>query len=216
MISRLDRPSVKLKAAALAGVFFAGLVPALRAQDFSADVVYSAVSAAGAQTSPRNPSKLQVSKGKMRLETGGVTNTILLVNADEHTTIALFPLRKAYQYLASSPSEYFRVVDAENACPDWQKASGQKILCEKAGHEMVDGRQTVKYENKSVSGEGSTTAVWVDPALNFVVRWQSADTGAELRNIKPGPQSADLFGIPQGYTVLKPSKKAGRSAAPVR
>ncbi|HYL16948.1 MAG TPA: hypothetical protein VEV41_28200 [Terriglobales bacterium] len=203
---------MKLKATSLAATFLLGLIPAVcQAQDFSADVVYVATSksdapSTGTGTLPHQSSKLYVSKDKMRLETRGLTGTILLVNGGEHTAVALLPAQKAYQPLGSGPSEYFRVQDAEDACPDWQKAADQKIVCEKVGHEVVDGRQTVKYQNKSASADALIAALWIDPTLNFPIKWQGSNTGAELRNIKEGQQSADLFAIPQGYGVLKPQK----------
>ena len=72
---------------------------------------------------------------------------------------------------------------------------------------MVDGRKTVKYLNKSVAAGESAAAVWIDPSLNFVIKWDDADGGAELHNIKAGPQAADLFSLPPGYDVLRPQKK---------
>ena len=197
-----------LNTISLAARFLLGLAPALCcAQDFSADVVYVAtakpdpqVSRAGTPGHP--PSKLYVSKDKLRLETRGLSGTILLVNGVEHTSIALFPGEKAYQYLPGGPAEYFRVEDAENACPYWQKAADQKIACERVGHEAVDGRQTVKYGNKGASG-ATTSAIWIDPALKFVVKWEGAGAGAELRNIKEVELAADLFAIPPGYEALK-------------
>jgi hypothetical protein len=202
---------MKLKAASLAATFLLGLIPAVcHAQDFSADVMYSGTSTSAAPsttaTSPHHSSKLYVSKDKMRLETRGLTATILLVNAEEHTAVALFPSQKAYQPLAAAPSEYFRVQNAEEACSDWQKATDQKIVCEKVGHEVVDGRQTVKYVNKSALADGAASAVWIDPTLSFVVKWGSPNSGAELRNIKEEQQSADLFVIPQGYELLRPRR----------
>jgi hypothetical protein len=202
---------MKLKVTSLAATFLLGLIPAVcPAQDFSADVVYLATSkpdapSTGTETSAHNSSKLYVSKDKMRLETRGLTGTILLVNGGEHTTVALFPAQKAYQPLAGGPSEYFRVEDAENACPNWQKATDQKIVCEKVGHEVVDGRQTVKYRNKGAS-DAATSAVWIDLALKYVVKWEGASTGAELRNINEAQQAADLFAVPSSYEGLKPQK----------
>ena len=202
---------MKLKATCLAAGLSLGLVPAVcPGQDFSADVVYLATTKPEAQSTSavnpaRPPAKLYVSKDKMRLETRGTSGTILLVNEAEHTAIALFPAKKAYQHLAGGPSEYFRGEDAENACPDWQKATDQKIECEKVGHEEVDGRQTVKYRNKGAS-DAVTSAVWIDSALKFVVKWESAGAGAELRNIREAQQAADLFTVPPGYEVLKPLK----------
>lgn len=186
---------MKLKATSLAATFLLGLIPAVcRAQDFSADVVYVATSTPDAPTAqsgnPSRPSsKLYVSKDKMRLETHGLAETVLLVNGGAHTADALFPARKAYQPLANGPSEYFRVQDVENACPDWQKAADQKIVCEKVVREVVDGRQAVKYRNKDASDD-ATAAVWIDLTLKFVIKWQNASTGSELRNIKEEQQAA--------------------------
>jgi hypothetical protein len=211
--------SMKLKVTSLAATFLLGLIPAVcPAQDFSADVVYLATSkpdapSTGTGTSAHRSSKLYVSKDKMRLETRGLTGTILLVNGGEDTAVALFPLKKAFQPLASGPSEYFRVEDAENACPDWQKAADQKIVCEKVGHEVVDGRQTVKYRNKGAS-DAAAAAVWIDLVLKFVVKWEGAGTGAELRNVKEGQQAADLFVVPSDYKVLKPQKATQKGFSP--
>ena len=202
---------MKLKANSLAGAFLLVLIPAAcRAQDFSADVVYLAngkpeALSAGAGISPHHSSKIFVSKEKMRLETRGLSGTILLVDRGEHNFVALFPAQKAYQALASGPSEYFRVENVEDACPDWQKAADQKITCEKVGHEVVGGRQTVKYLNKGAS-EAATAAVWIDLTLKFVVKWEGADTGAELHDIKEAQQAADLFAVPSSYGALKPQK----------
>ena len=102
--------------------------------------------------------------------------------------------------------------DPENVCPDWQKATGQKIVCQKVGHEVVDGRQTVKYQNKSTSAGDSTSAVWIDLTLNFPVKWENPNISAELRNIKVGPQSAELFATPDDYGVLRPGKNQLRMA----
>jgi hypothetical protein len=208
---------MKLKATSLAATFLLGLIPAVcRAQDFSADVVYLATSkpdspSPGAST--QQSSKLYVSKDKMRLETRGFTDTILLVNGGEHTAVALFPAKKAYQPLAGGPSEYFRVKNVDDACPDWQKAATQKIVCEKVGHEMVDGRQAVKYQNKEAS-DAAPAAVWIDSALKFVVKWQGAGTGAELHNIKEGQQAADLFTVPSDYKAVKPQKGTSKGFSP--
>ena len=204
---------MRLKATSLAATFLLGLIPATcHAQDFSADVVYLDAAKPGASstaTASHPSSRLYVSKDKLRLETRGFTGTILLVNGGEHTSFALFPAKKAYQPLPSGPSEYFRVENAEDACPDWQRASVQKIVCEKVGHEVVDGRQAVKYLNKGAS-DGAPAAVWIDLALKFVVKWEGTSTGAELRNIKEEEQAADLFAVPSSYELLKPRKAASK------
>ena len=202
---------MKLKQTFFSMAFALGTLPAaLAAQDFAADVIYRSgenprAAAIATETPSHAPSRLYVSNDKMRLETRGSMGTILLVNSEEQTTYALFPSKKEYEPVAGGLSEYFRVKDAENACPDWQNAAAQKIDCEKIGHELVDGRQTVKYRNKGAS-DVAASAVWIDVVMKFVVKWESAGTGVELRNIQEGQQAADLFTLPADYEIPKPRK----------
>jgi hypothetical protein len=205
-----NKEDMKGRAASLALSVLLVLLPSVsRAQDFSADVAYTAPKSQGASSRPQptsEGSRLFVSKDKMRLDTPGVSPTALLVDFGNQTTTVLFPAHKAYQELASGPAQYFRVTDPDNACPDWRKAVGKEIACEKEGNDLVDGRKTVRYLNKSAS-RGSGVFVWIDPSLKFVIKWEDADGGAELHNIKEGPQRAELFTVPPGYDVLKPQKK---------
>jgi len=204
---------MKFKATPVAAVWLLGLIPLLcQAQEFSADVVYVAAgkpkpaSPATATANPAHPaSKIYVAKDQMRLETRGFAGTILLMGGEERTTFLLYPGQKAYQPLASGPSQYFRAANAEDACLDWQKAADQKIVCEKVGLEVVAGRQAVKYQNKGAS-DAATATVWIDVALKFVVKWEGVDTGAELRNIDEASQAADLFVVPSDYELLKAKK----------
>jgi len=210
---------MKFVATALLTVFFGLCAGASHAQEFSADVVYSPPKSAASKpgqdvASPPQPSKLFVGKNQMRLENHGVSGTVLLVDWDTQTTTLLFPQHKAYQYLPNHPSQYFRVRDAENACPDWQMASAVKIVCEKVAPEDVAGRSAVKYRNKSVTGDASLTAVWIDPTLNFVIKWESVETTAEVRNIIAGQQAGALFVLPASYEALKPTKKPPKGGGP--
>jgi hypothetical protein len=189
------------------------LIPAIaRGQEFSADVVYLPTVSTDKLSSVtdiagHNASKLYVNKSRMRLETRGLLGTILLVNKEEESAYAIFPSKKEYEPLAGGLSEYFSVKDPENACSEWQKAAGQKISCEKLDNEVIAGRQTVKYINKDAS-DFATSAVWIDAALKFVVKWEGASTGAELRNIEEGQQATDLFTLPSAYTIAQPRKSA--------
>ena len=178
-------------------------------QDFSADVIYepAKVKDGSAHPRPPAPSRLYVSNDKMRLESQGFSGTTMVVDLANHTATLLFPGQKAYQELEAGPEQYFRVGDAEDACPDWQKAVRRKIACVKVGNEGAEGRKAVKYEDKGVSPNGSSSFVWIDPSLKFVVKWEDANGGAALHNIKEGPQAAELFNLPASYQVLQPRNK---------
>jgi hypothetical protein len=187
------------------------------AQDFSADVLYLSADAAnmgsGVASSPaHNPSKLYVSEGKMRLETRGPDGAVLIVNEEKEGTFALFPAKKQYEFLDGGLSEYFRVGDAEKACPDWEKAAAQKVRCERVGDETVNGRNTVKYRNTRGS-DVAISSVWIDVATKFVVKWEGGGTAVELRNIVEGKQASDLFLLPLDYDVPKPRKGANKGFA---
>jgi hypothetical protein len=195
-----------IKATTLIAALFVSLISTIsQAQEFSADVVYLDTRNLNAPANEsanaaRPSSKLYVSKDKIRLETNGLTGTILLADIREHSAVVLQPKKKAYERLASAPSQYFRVESADDACAQWQSVAEQKIVCEKVGPEVIDGREAVKYQNKGTL-EAATTAVWVDKALKFVITWQAAGSGAELRNIKEGQQAADLFTVPSDYKL---------------
>jgi hypothetical protein len=204
-----------VKSRTLIAALFISLISTIsQAQEFSADVVYLdaknlKASANGSANAAHRSSKLYVSKYKIRLETNGLTGTILLADLREHTAVALQPNKKAYEPLASAPSQYFRVESADDACAKWQSVAEQKVVCEKVGPEVVNGREAVKYQNKGTS-EAATTAVWVDKALKFVIKWQAAGSGAELRDINEGPQAADLFTVPADYKILAPRKATSK------
>ena len=202
-----------MKAATLTAILMATLVSAVsHAQDFSADVVYLEISKVNGRVSDsakeaRHSSKLYVSKGNIRLETNGLTGAVLVVNKPEHTAVALYPEKKSYQPLGSGPSQYFRAENADDACAEWQRTAEQKIVCERVGPEMLNGREAVKYQNTRAL-DTAPAAVWIDKALKFVIKWESVDTSAELRNIKEEQQAADLFLVPSEYKMGTPQKTA--------
>ena len=185
-------------------ILFVALVSAVsHAQEFSADVVY--LEPNGSVSTSHPTAKIYVSKDKFRLETNGFTGNVMLVNRADQTAFVLQPKKKTYQTLGAGPSEYFRAENPDDACASWQSASELKIVCQKVDSEVVNGRDTVKYENKAVA-QGATAAVWIDKALKFVVKWQAADAAAELRNIKEAQPAADLFTVPTDYKAAGPQK----------
>jgi hypothetical protein len=207
-----------IRAKTLIAVLFVSLISAIaQAQEFSADVVYLDTNspnapANGTVSASHASSKLYVSKDRIRLETNGLTGAILLADRAEHTAVVLQPKKKAYQPLASGPSEYFRVENANDACPSWQVFAEQKIVCEKVGPEVINGRETVKYQSKGTLE--AARAVWIDKALKFVIKWQVAGNAAELRNIKEERQAADLFALPSDYKLLAPQKATSKGFPP--
>jgi len=203
---------MKIRANILATVLACLGAALCHAQDFSANVVYFDIPRTTGAKSPHSPSKLYVSKDNIRLQTYAFTDIILLMNGAEHYSVALYPSRRMYQPVAGF-SQYFRVENANDACADWQKATDQKIACEKVGEEEINGRHTVKYLNKTATG-ARTVAVWVDEDLKFVVKWETATTGAELREIKDEKLSSEMFVVPDDYKPMKAQKGSSKGFTP--
>lgn len=121
------------------------------------------------------------------------TSTVLM---DQQHMYMEMPTQMAGQ---RNPYNFFRVHDVDNACSDWLAQERNKGgTCHKVGTETVNGRGTVKYEGTNAKGESGT--VWIDPKLQFPVKWQGKDgSEGELRNIQEGSQPASLFEVPAGY-----------------
>jgi hypothetical protein len=168
------------------------------AQDFSADVFN--VTGKDATKS----GKVYVKGAKMRIDRGEASpeqsTPLVLVDSESHTATIIDAANHAYMKAEVGPEQglsFFRLKDPNNACADFEKMAGLGG-CKKAGNEAVSGRQTVKYAGKS--DDGKPVAMWVDPEVNFVVKWQtkSGEIG-ELRNIKVAPQADSLFQLPSGF-----------------
>ena len=150
--------------------------------------------------------KIFSTKDKLRFQGEdrlGRTNSIMIANLASLTSIVLIP--QQHQYIESKEAQipgqgvtFFQAKDVEDACGDWQRVShGEKGKCHKVGHDTVNGRETVKYEVATESDKPSL--MWIDVKLHFPVKWQSAVSSGELKNIQEGPQPASLFEIPAGY-----------------
>ena len=169
-----------------------------RAQDFSAEIF---------NVTTKNASrsgKVYVKGAKMRIDRGEASpeqsTPLVLVDAESHTATILDAANHAYMKAEVGPEQglsFFRLKDPSNACADFEKMAGMGG-CKKAGSETVSGRQTVKYAGKSE--DGKPVAMWVDPEVNFVVKWQtkSGEVG-ELRNVNVAPQADGLFQMPAGF-----------------
>jgi hypothetical protein len=191
---------------------FAMVAAAASAQDFSAEIVNLSAASNTFHT------RIFSTKDKLRFQgedKAGRTNSIMIVNLAARTSIVLIPQQK--QYIESKQPQipgqgvtFFQAKDVENACGEWQKMAqseendeaerdGKKETrkCQKIGHETVNGRDTVKYEDTASKEAGS---IWIDAKLHFPVKWKNAVGAGELHNIKEEPQAAELFQIPPGFT----------------
>jgi hypothetical protein len=195
------------------------LLPALaHAQEFSAEVVYAVAAAQPSSATlrplppPPAPARIYVNKDKARIEFAGLTGQTLIVDEAARSTLVLFRSQKSYQQLGSRPAQYFRVSEVANGCSSWQIAAGRQFDCRQTGIEVLGGRQVIRYER--VVPKGAADIVWVDPKLHYVVKWRMSGLEAELRDIKEGPQAADIFAIPSDFEPVKPPRKRSSMTVP--
>jgi len=188
-------------------ILFCILPVALLAQeDFSAEIVNHRQ---GEQD--KTPAKIYVTKNKLRVESTGRNGqaAAILIDFATQTTDMLMTAQNMYMEFPAGKgpgaqrfNAFFRPTDVENACGEWQKlATNQGGECHKVGNETVNGRNTVKYEGKSVNGD--TSAVWLDPKIAFPVKWEGKNGGGELQNIQVGSLSSSLFEVPAGYRKME-------------
>lgn len=99
-------------------------------------------------------------------------------------------------------------IDNERGTPlRVQSSDGSVSESKLLGKEEVEGRTVEKWET-TISRPGQQTmrsVQWLDPELGVPVRGEGPDGSAfALRNIKVGPQPAELFTVPAGYQKLTP------------
>ncbi|RJR26545.1 MAG: DUF4412 domain-containing protein [Desulfobacteraceae bacterium] len=190
---------------------FAGKV-----KEFSADQVH--IDASGKVD---NSGKLFFTEGKMRIEgmniqgprRGGQTDMIVIVRKDLKLHRMLNPKKKAYfergidEREMASFSGQFKKGDEK----DLGTETIQGYKCRKkqvtTSFEMMGYKQTIQ------------SIQWVSEEFPMPLRTQNQDGSAtELRNIKEGNQSAELFEVPSDYTQVsdlfelmeEPSEKRSR------
>ena len=160
-----------------------------------------------------NGGKLYAKGSKIRVDgagaSAGALAPMVIVDLEKNSLIIMDATNHAYMKSdidAEANLSFFHLADANNACPALNKMAGMQNSCKKSGNESVNGHQTVKYSGKSE--DGKPVQIWVDPEVNFVVKWLKGGEAGELRNIRVEPQAASLFEVPADYhNALKESGK---------
>jgi hypothetical protein len=201
-------PRAALALGAALGVVVSSL-PA-PAQQFSADLVKAEVG-----SEPRPSGKINMSRGRVRLETSDVPAGYFLVLGTD-ASYFLRPAAKVFMDAKQSSllTQVFVAIDPDNPCTQWQAAArlagatdnGAEWRCQHVvGDDTVDGRRTIKYQ--TISPQGRQYFVWIDPQLAFPVRLQTDDGAAlEAVNIREAPQDESLFSVPTGYRKFNPQQ----------
>jgi hypothetical protein len=204
-----------LLAGGIAGLLAISNIAAAHAQQFSAELVHRE---AGGQAAVA-AGKLNVSSGKVRIETLDLPTGFLIVRGDANAVYFVRPAQRIFMD-AKQSSELTQVlvpVDPGDPCRQWQAMAkiagaadqGAQWRCERVGHDTVDGRSTVKYQG--TSPQNRRYFGWIDLRFRFPVKFEAEDgTTIEIVNIREAPQSENLFEIPAGYRKFDPQQLIDR------
>jgi hypothetical protein len=142
----------------------------------------------------------------VEMQVGGRGKAILLDLTHNNSTV-LTPETKTYFQAPLrdlQPSELYLIYaflqpkTPGSVCDEWMlRPHGEGESCRNLGHEIVNGRDTVKYKS-TCSRE--VCHLWVDSELRVLLKRQTRWTSTELRNIREEKQSSELFEVPAGYT----------------
>ena len=187
-----------------------GLGDVVRAQTFSADLVTRNV---GFQ--PGGQGRVYVSGGNVRIETPGFADGFFIVDGDRAAAWFVQPRRElVMDARQSTPLTQLLVrVDPDDSCRQWRvmeriagvTGEGGEWRCTLLGADLVDGRETKKYE--VISRRNRRSYRWIDPQREFLIRLETEDgTVVALENIVDAPQPSSLFAVPPSYRTFDPAQ----------
>jgi hypothetical protein len=164
-------------------------------------------------TGHTSTSKVYMGYGKVRIEpqdeatpgSARAGKSIILLDLAAGTSVVLDVDRKIY--FEQSPAMAHRSIatykPADNTPCEKNPRSTAASSCKKSGTEMINGRNTEKWElTTTMAGKPLTVYVWLDSQWHFIVKQETQGMSGELTNIKEAPQPLSLFEIPAGYQKM--------------
>jgi hypothetical protein len=180
---------------------------AARAQQFSADLVSSRNGVAA------SVGRLRALNDMVRIETPEFPDGFFVSDGSNH--VSYFARPNAWIFMDARRSSwlvgFFVPVDPDDPCRQWRSMAAVagaedqngKWQCERAGRDMIDGRNAVRY--RIVISADREALGWIDPELKFPLKIQGRDGAtAVVENIVEEPQPAALFEIPTGFRKFSP------------
>jgi len=169
----------------------AGLAPAARAVDFTADIVRTM----DGQPTPGGKAKAAVMGGKMRMETAiEGQQQIMISDPAAGKVLMIMPSMNSYIEMALDPARM-----GPEALKD---SAGDLGQWRTLGRETLDGwdceKRVFEFKDKS---KGDVTAWFADKLghpIKSVMKEGSSTMVMEYKNIKTGPVDAALFTVPAG------------------
>lgn len=185
-------------------VLMLGWAPTLTAAEmveFSADV-------------KRSRADGPVSMGRMMVSRAGIRTEVV---QDNQAMVLIFrPADRVVWTLSPQDKRYLEEKGLEMGRPPLPDEPGSlcqqnipEITCKSLGPATIQGRQTIRWEVtlKNTEGKLERAYLWADPRLRIIIR-EEHPSGMimEMINIREGAQPPELFTVPAGYTLAKPSQ----------
>jgi hypothetical protein len=202
------RPScLKWLGLLVVGGFMLCNATAVRAQQFSADLVIVAHDGAAAPAG-----KLRVFDDKVRLETPELADGFFLIDGAKPTAYFVRPAARIFMDAKQSSrlTRMFVPIDPDNPCRQWQamaKLAGVSGLgdwrCERTSEETIGTHSVIGY--RVVPASGHEFLGWIDPARKFPLRIKTEDGSIiTADNVSDEPQSAQAFEMPANLRKFDP------------
>jgi hypothetical protein len=187
----------------------------LAGQQFSADLVATAVVSGAAQTT----GKIYVSNSKVRIETPDFPEGLFLLDGNAHTAYFVKPAQRVVMDAKQSTwlTQILVPLDPSDPCRQWQAMAdiagaadrGGRWLCDRLGVESAGEGNVIKY--RAISPEGAAIDCRIDSQLGFALSVHRGDGAVmELRNIQGGSPPASLFEIPPNFHRFDPHQLIDR------
>jgi len=161
-------------------------------EEFSADQILSGP--AGEQKG-----RIYCQKDRWRVDLSHEGRPMIQVfRLDKKVVWMLIPEDKVYMEMPLFPDQV-----------PWAEKIPGEVGRKSLGEEAIHGHPANKYQVKVWNGEtASEFYLWVSKKLQVPVKTATLDGrfGSELRNIKVGPQSIDLFEIPSDFKLISPPR----------
>ena len=140
---------------------------------------------------PTRDGKLYMSKGRLRVELGPVTDVYIV---EQKKGWRMFPESKQYFDIGEKDvSTYLPHMTDGSPCPTAELPSA----CKMVGKETIEGRSATKWEG--VNQHGVRVYLWTDDKLEVAVRWHIENVTYDLTGIHEGAFPDCTFELPPGY-----------------
>jgi len=136
---------------------------------------------------------------------------VILADPVSRSQIILMPSEKMYMQMPIGQGPVSLPItgpaDPTNPC-----GGGGNTDCVKGETEIINGYSAVRWDY--TSAQGVRTRTWVSTKLRFPIKTQDDDGGSmEFSNIAEGPQPANLFAVPAGFTKMDVAGMGGTGMA---